>query len=237
MGDGSWQFRTTRGTVTVGSDAITIRATPRAFLAGQRARWRDGTDRERAKSLFAVVGVLAWAVLVVTNVGSLLDIGTVTAAIAAGLSIATGVLGLWVTLLRTATIPRSTVESVSIDPADRTLTIVHEPTGRLAALSRWLWGRSTPLSDGQWRWTTTLPTDENVREARDSFRLRGIALDPPENGTGTETSYRVDVESGVCFCENCGSQVSPADSDCPSCGYALHVEEETRPDSTASATD
>jgi len=237
MSGRSWQFRTTEGTVTVGSDAVTVRSTPRAFLAGQLARWRGGTGGERAKSLLAVAWVVGGVGLIASNISSLLDVGIVVAAGVFGLSIASLVVSLWSRLLRETTVPRSALESVSIHEADRTLTIVHESTGRLNVLSRYLWAQSTPLSDGRWKWTATLPTDEDVREARQSFRLRGISLDPPDSEIETETSYRVVTEDGVYFCEDCGSQVSPTDSDCPSCGYALRVEEVIEDGSIEYATD
>jgi hypothetical protein len=237
MSDRSWRFRTTEGTVTVGNDAVTVQSTPRAFLAGQLARWRGGTGEERAKSLLAVAWVVGGVGLTASNVSSLLDVGIVGAAGMSGLLIAFVVVPLWSSLLRETTIPRSALESVSIHEADRTLTIVHESTGRLDALSAWLWAQSTPLPDGRWKWTATLPTEADVEEARQSFRLRGISLDPPDSEIETETSYGFVTEDGVYFCEDCGSQVSPTDSDCPSCGHALRVEEVTGDGSVEHATD
>lgn len=223
MSNGSWEFRTTEGTVTVGSDAITIRSTPGAFLSGQLARWRNGTTWGRAKTLLSLLSIPFWAVVMAYNAYTLLDVGIVVAGAIPGLAIAVMVWELWSRFFRERTIPRSSVESVRIDEADRTLRIVHESTGSLTPLPSF-WPNSTRVS-GDLALTLTLPTDEAVREARDVFRLRNVPLDPPD--TETDTAHRYVVEEGVYFCEDCGSQVSPADSDCPSCGYALRVEAAT----------
>lgn len=237
MSDSSWGFRTTQGAVTVGGDAIRIRSTPRAFLAGQRARWRNGTAWERAKILFFAVSGLWSLVQVATIFDSTLDVGPVGVAGLSALGVLLTVVGLFFWLGHEITIPRSAVETVALEEDDRTLTIVYESTGRLDALARRLGLRSIPLSDGRSKQTHTLPADSDVQDAREILRLRGIALDSPDSETGTETSYRVDVERGVCFYEDCGSQVSPTDSDCPSCGYALNVAEGARQPSIEYATD
>jgi hypothetical protein len=68
----------------------------------------------------------------------------------------------------------------------------------------------------------SIPTEDDIREATEIFRLRGIDVEEP--GTeALETTYRVIVKSGVCFCERCRSQVSPSDGTCPACGYAIRV--------------
>jgi hypothetical protein len=223
MGDSSWGFRTTEGTVTVRGDAITIRSTPGAFLSGQLARWRSGTNWGRAKTLLAVASIPFMIVTTAYNAYVLLDVGIAVAGAVSGLTIAALVWDLWSRFFRERTIPRSSIESVRIDEADRTLRIIHESTDSLTPLP-W-WSHSTRVSGDRVRSTLTFPTDEAVREARDVFRLRNVPLDPPDSES--TTAHRYVVENGVYFCEDCGSQVSPTDSDCPSCGHALRVERAT----------
>jgi hypothetical protein len=232
MSNGSWSFRTTEGTVTVGGDAITIRSTPGEFLSGQLARLRNGTRWGWAKTLLSVLSVPFWAVLLAYNAYTLLDVSIVVAGAVPGLVIALMMWDLWARFFRERTIPRSSVESVRIDEADRTLRIVHESTGSLTPLPSF-WPNSTRVSGGH-ALTLAFPTDEAVREARDVFHLRNVPLDPPDNET--DTAHRYVVEESVYFCEDCGSQVSPADSDCPACGYALRVEEATGEGSIGHAT-
>lgn len=216
MSSTPWEFRTTEGVVMVDSETIRVRSTPREFIAGQRARWRAGEGSARLKSAVRVVWMLG---VVVVGLGyffftlyHVLDVGLTGVGIVAALSVVGGVGQLWSHYLRETTIPLSAVEHISLDETNRKLTIRYE-TSRV---------RKILLAPNAGRQRFTLPTDDHLREARETFQMRGISVeDVVERG---DTAYRFVVEDGVYFCESCRRQVSPADSTCPSCEYALRVE-------------
>lgn len=218
MSDTSWQFRTAKGVVTVENECIRIRRTLRQFLAGQRLHWRAGDRSERTKIAFRVVWLVAGLAVglgyVVYHAHQLLDIGVAGAGIMTALSLVVGAYGLWSSHLRQTTIPLTSVERVSLDETNRKLTITHETSRFRKLLLDWTAGTQR----------FTFPTDDELREAREIFRLRGIHVD--EVDEGRDTVYRFVTEDGVYFCASCERQVSPADSTCPSCGYALRVERE-----------
>jgi len=118
----------------------------------------------------------------------------------------------WSNHVGETTIPLSTVDTITLDEEAGILVITHESDHDYFGSLRNDTGETT----------LSLPTDDDVREATEVFRLRGIDVEEP--GTeAPETTYRVIVKSGVCFCERCRSQVSPSDRTCPACGYAIRV--------------
>ena len=214
MTGSSWQFRTTRGVVTIEDDAIVRKSTPSLFLAGQRQRWRNGDLRERAKVAFRVVAFVFSAVAFAYHVALLADVEPgLSAALYAGTA---GFLALsfWNQHLRATAIERSAIERVTVDDDERELTITHETDDGLLSL----------FGDDRKETTLRLGTADDLRNAREICRLRGIELEPAPSGDETETTYRVFTRDGVCFCERCRSQVSPSDAACPACDYSLRVE-------------
>lgn len=217
MSESSWQFRTTEGVVTVRDDAIAVSAAPSRFLAGQVARWRHGGTDERLKvafravafvlSLFSIhqgvevaesglAGLTPWSLLYVA--GSVLLVGT-----------------LLHRHFRETTIPRDALRSVTLDEDGRELTVTHDaPDGPLSAFR----GEETETS-------FTLPSDDDLREAREILRLRSVEVETVEERE-TVTEHRLVTRDGATFCENCDAHVSPNDRHCRRCGAALHVERE-----------
>lgn len=215
MADRAWRFRTTTGVATIRDDAITTRSTPRQFLAGQSVRWRHGSRRERVKVAGAVVGFLVSIVLLAYHLYLVVDAGfSWSWALALG-TVGVLVYSLWNERVRRTTIPRSAISTVSLDADERRLTVTHE-TGD---------GPLSAFRDDVAETTMTLGTEDDLRRAREIFRLRGIALEPaPADPDETETTFRVLTRDGACFCERCRRQVSPSDRQCPACDYALRVE-------------
>jgi len=118
--------------------------------------------------------------------------------------IATLIWGFWVTHLRESTIPLSAIEVVSIDESAQTIRIGHDrPNGLLSR-----------LVTGATQERYTLRGAEDVRRAKEAFQLRGIEPKSPSE-LNTTTEYRFTSREGVCFCDQCDSQVSPSDRTCP----------------------
>ena len=212
MSYGAWSFRTTRGVVTVGADAITRRSTPTLFLSGQFARFRNGGTSERATVAFRAFG------FIFSVAGAVYHLRGVTVAEPGWSSILYGALlavlayAFWAACLRETTIPQSAIVDVTVTPDERQVTITHERAG----------GPMSMFRDDETETELAFGTLDDLRDAREIFRLRGISLERP--ASRSETTYRFVTKGGVCFCERCRSQVSPSDGTCPACGYALRVE-------------
>jgi hypothetical protein len=212
MSEESWRFRVTRGIVAVREDAIGIRSTPGYFLTGQRNRWRYGDRWERGKLVISASGLL-FSILGTAYHFSQVGVGGV------GLQSASHVFAVvlfaylfWSNHVGETTIPLSTIDTITLDEEEGTLVVTHEPNHDYFGSLR------NETTDTK----LSIPTEDDIREATEIFRLRGIDVEEP--GTeALETTYRVIVKSGVCFCERCRSQVSPSDGTCPACGYAIRV--------------
>ena len=212
MSEESWRFRTTNGIVAVRKDAIGIRSTPGYFLAGQRSRWRYGDRWERGKLVVSAGGLL-FSILGMAYHFSQVGVAGV------GLQSASHVVAVvlfaymfWSNHVGETTIPLSTVDTITLDEEAGTLVVTHEPNHDYFG----------SLRDETTETKLSIPTEDDVREAAEIFRLRGIDVKEPRTEV-LETTYRVLVKSGVCFCERCRSQVSPSDGTCPACGYAIRV--------------
>jgi len=214
MGDASWRFRTTKGDVTIRRDTIGIRSTPTLFLRGQYSGFLHGSPLQRAKIVFNVGAFLTIPLTVALTLQRLFETGTEWLALVYVVSLAFFLHGIWTQYLRETTIALSAVKDVTLNEDERTLTIAHEASGGFFSL----------FQDDEQKRAHTLRVAEDVRDAKEILRLRGIDYDEP---TQTETTYRVRTREGVCFCERCDSQVSPSDRVCPACEYALRVETAT----------
>jgi hypothetical protein len=212
MSEESWRFRVTRGVVTIRGDAIAIRSTPGYFLAGQRSRWRHGGRWDRAKLALNAVGLL-WSVLQVAYHFSRVGVaGVGWMSVPYALAFAFFAWAFWSNHVGETTIPLSAVDTVTLNEADGELVVKHErDRGYLA-----------PFGGNTTETTFSLPTEEDVSEAKEVLRFRGVDVQEPRE-EGTETTRRVLVRAGACFCERCRSQVSPADASCPGCGYTLRL--------------
>lgn len=214
MSDGAWSFRTTNGVVTVHSDEIVIRASPWQLLTSQSHRWQHGRGWERVKVPFVVVGFL------LSVVGLLYHLYLITST-EAGVSTAfyassVGFFGysLWQQFGRNPTIPRAAIRSVILDADARRLRITYDAAGRPLQLFR----------DQPAEHSVTLGSDDAVRRARESFRLRGIEIEEGSTDQPVEYEHRYVTKGDGCYCEACGSLVTPNDKVCRSCEYELWVE-------------
>ena len=212
MSEDSWRFTVTRGVVTVQEDAIGIRSTPGYFLAGQRSRWRYGDRWERGKLVVSAGGLL-FSILGTAYHFSQVGVAGV------GLQSASHVFAVvlfayvfWSNHVGETTIPLSTVDTITLDEEAGTLVVTHEPNHDYFGSLR---NETTETK-------LSIPIEDDVREATEIFRLRGIDVEEPDT-EALETTYRVIVKRGVCFCERCRSQVSPSDGTCPACGYTIRV--------------
>lgn len=214
MSHGSWSVRTTRGVVTVGADAIRRRTTPTLFLSGQVRRFRNGGRRERATVAVHVFGFSISLAGLVYHLRLVATAGLGWSSILYGFTLAFLAYTFWAGYLRETAILRSAIVDVTIAPDERRLTITHETAD----------GPLSAFRDDRTETELAFGSDDDLRNAREIFRLRGIALDHQSSRTPTETTYRFVTKGGVCFCERCRSQVSPSDRVCPACAYALRVE-------------
>lgn len=215
MSGSELRFRTTDGVVTVHDDAIATRSAPREFLAGQATRWQNGNVGERVTVAFAVAGFLGSVVALVYHLYLVAGAGIGWSSMLYFGTLGTVAYSLWANHFRDTTIERSAISSVALDDEGRKLTLTHET-------------RDGPLSvfrDDVTETEMTLGTDDDVRNAREMFRLRGIPVESVSaDADATETEYRIVTKRGVCFCERCRSQVSPSHKVCPACEYVLWVE-------------
>lgn len=215
MSDASWRFRTTDGVVTVRHDAIVIHSRPWQFLAGQRARWRHGDRSERLRTvgrLAAYAGMFYTSFKFIELAGQLAPGSTqllVTAAAAAVIGYS-----LYREYACDTTIPRSEIASITLDEDDRELTIAHDEQHRLR---RALSGDETETS-------LTLPSMDDVREARQVLGLRSYDVERAEDAAETVTAHRYVARDGATFCPGCNRQVSPSDGTCGRCGTVLRYE-------------
>ena len=211
MSDGWGSVRVVAGVLTVDDDAIRLRSTPRLFLAGQVDRLRTDEPRHRLRALGTIVAFLVAPLLLVGGLYRLTTAGVGWLAFVEIVSLGTGAATIWHQHLRETVVPLDSVREVIIGQDDRRLELVHAPRDGL--LSRF---RTDPRRRGH-----RFRTAEDGRRARELFRLRGI--DVVDGDARSEVTYRIETRGGVCFCEQCGGQVSPSDSACPACEYKLRV--------------
>lgn len=216
MSGSSWQFRTTRGVVSIQDDAIVRKPTPRRILAGLGIRWRNGDLWDRASVVFHVGGFAVSLVLLVYHLHLVAETSPGWSSALYVSTVVAFAYSFWNQHLRETTIPRSAVERVTVDDDDREITITHETRD----------GLLSPFREDRTETTLTLGTADDLRKAREICRLRGIEPEPDDD-EGRETTYRIFTRDGASFCERCRRQVSPADGTCPACGYALRVETST----------
>jgi len=217
----SREFQTTDGVVRIDHDTVQVRSTVRQFLAGKR--------RGAVRSLGVVFGLALLASLGY-NVYRLLDVSLAGVSLVTVFSLLGTLYGLWYGHLRQETIPLSALERVSVDESNRELTLRYDAGEAHSRVFVWLhdW---TPG-----RKTLTIPTDEELREVRETFRLRGIAVEDATEQS-VKTIRRFVVRDGVYFCESCDGQVSPTDSECPSCGYGLRVDADATAEQPVTASE
>jgi hypothetical protein len=237
MGGHGGSFRTAVGEVTVDGDAVRINEELRAHVRRQVARWRHGERWAGVKAAFRFGLVLAALPLLLFRLLEAWD--TATAGMLAFVVTMTGLqLGsAWRHYTRETEIPRSDVSTVTLDPDERELTVQFD-AGTLLGPPDGAGIKTYPSDEpmrmfetGGTERTMTLPTDDDVRDARSAFHLVGIDIDESAGASDgerddgeTETEYRVTTRKGAVFCDECRSQVSPSDETCPSCDYALRVD-------------
>lgn len=212
--------RTGRGELVVEPDALHLRKSPREFLTGQGARFREGTMRQRLRAVRAIGALLLFLALLGYH---LLDAAGTTAGLAllmTALYVGGTVHQFREQYVTDTHIPRSEIEDVTLDPDDRELTVehTHDP------------GRLPSLTPGSRETTLELPGYDEFREAKTLLRL----VRPDDEFEAdthrdrdreyVEYDYRVETRDGVVFCEACDARVSPSDDRCPSCNVRLRVE-------------
>jgi|GEM_PF-1468791 len=237
MGGHGGTFRAAVGEVSVDGDAVRINEEPRAHVRRQVARWRHGERWDRARAAFRLAAILIVPLLLVFRLEEAWN--TATAGMLAFVLTMTGlqVASVWRHYTRETEIPLSDVSTVTLDSDERELTVrfdagtvLRPPDG--IGIKTYRSDESMKMfATGETERTMTLPTDDDVRDARSAFHLAGVSVDESvgasEGGRHdgeTETEYRVTTRKGAVFCEECGSQVSPSDKVCPSCDYALRVD-------------
>lgn len=218
MTQGAWQFQTTKGVVTVDPDAIRIESTPGQILAGQRTRWQEGGSVERGKTVLWVA-VLCFALVDFWHsVWRLLTDGIASSGLFWALPIGMTLILGFNAGFRDTTIQRESIERISLERTNRRLIVKYVPVGPV-----WRLLQAMSLTFGPRTRTYELPTDEEVQDAREAFRLRGLPVEDGPTPTGTVPTGFV-VEDGVYYCESCRRQVSPTDRTCPACEFRLRTE-------------
>ncbi len=171
MGEGSWSFRTNNGIVSIRTGVLTVRSTPRLFLTGQYARWREGSSWQRAKLGFQAFGLVSvfgryfQYLLQVSQQGPGINIETGLVVFLSALYLGM----IWMLFIHVRTISLSNIHDVSLDASDGELTVNFERKGNL---HRWL-GRG----NGELEITPRSPDD--LREAREILSLRGFSIGGP----------------------------------------------------------
>lgn len=214
MSTGGRRFRTTDGVVTVRDDAITMRSPPGQFLSGQSARWRHGSRAERLKTAVVVGGFVASIVAFCMHIYLIADTGVEMASVFYATSVGLFGYSFWRRHVRTATIARSAIQSVTLDAAAREVTVTHRRgDGPLAAFREAVTDTTLPLA-----------TDDDLRTARETLQLQGIQVDAAPDTAATEITHRIVTADGGHYCQRCDALVTPNDKVCPTCAYALWVE-------------
>ena len=238
MDHGWGSFRTVDGDVSVGHDVIRIDNAPTKFLRGQHTRWRNGNRGQRLAAVCRVLAFLWLPLYAIYQISTAFELSVGVAAALSFSTIAISLVGFWLKHLRGTEIRLSSVENVALDTDERELTVTHDADGRLAVLgdtgSQNWFAPDDGLSmfeKGETKTHLTLRTDDDVREARTVLRTRGIPVDIDAPEPKTEIEHRFETKNGVVFCEQCGSQVSPNDTNCPVCEYTLRVERRVTDDS------
>lgn len=223
----TWKCRKIKGwygidtTLSVGVDALRIRPN-----ASQYVPWYGESPRHQSQdgsSIFGRLKILGGVVvLIVLPVYTiyLVKTGDPVIGILTGLSSLRYYYLFWNTYSETV-LSLSSLERVSLDEDERALTVSYEPESPLS------WRRLIPFGSEFDSATFELSTDDAVREAREVFQRRDIPVDYVADTTVTVSGF--EVEEGVYFCEDCGNNVSPTDSRCPSCGYAFRTTEDGTP--------
>jgi len=218
-------FVTVDGVLAVGTRAIHLRPGLRTALRGETAGHADHRPERGWGKRYGIPLILLGTGVAMGILGIVQALeGGIVGTGANLLGAASAFLQFWNMYLRIKTIPLSSVERVSVNESDGELTIEYEQGSRAA--------RAFDRFDG---WNTGTETLElaghgAVGEIRRALRRRGVSVE--EVTEVVETDYRFIVEDGAYFCESCGQQVSPADDNCPSCGYTLRQKRE-RPASSA----
>ena len=216
-----WQYKsglfgTSKGVLTVGDDAIRLRPGLRQSVDRRLARGRVDDQRPQGNT-----GRLPLGAVGIVGLGVVMLVTGAVQAVTAGGALVGGLLNLlggvttlftvWDGHLRETTVPLSSVERVTVDRRDDELTIRYEHDSRRSRLGSW-----------PERWTTSTETvepvgDDAVREAREALCRRGVPVD---------VEHRRLVENGDYRCGSCRQRVSPSETTCPSCGFALASERE-----------
>jgi hypothetical protein len=118
---------------------------------------------------------------------------------------------IWSNYGRTTTITRSAIESVTVDTDSRELTINYETGDDLLRSFR---------DDGT-ETSLTLSSDDELRDAQETFRLRGIAVDDVTGKPDRKITHRIVAKNGGYHCESCDALVTPNDKVCRDCGDVL----------------
>lgn len=214
----AWQFQTTNGVVTVESDAIRVQSSPGQILAGQRTRWRAEGSVERAKTVLWVVFLCFFPIGFIASIWNLVNDGLASSGFVWTLFFSMALIASLHTAFRDTIIPLESIQRISLEQANRKLVVEYTPG---SPLSRFMEMASLATKTGNREYV--LASDEEVRNAREVFSLRGISLEDGPSPTGTEPTGFV-VEDGLYFCESCRRQVSPTDRTCPACDYRLRSE-------------
>jgi hypothetical protein len=238
MSQGWGTFHTTEGEVAVADSAIRINRSPRKFLRGQFAQWRQGSFARRIQALVRIIGFCSLPLFFVWSLSTVSEMPLGLALFFSLSLLLFSVVPFWSTHFRETTIPLSSIEEISLDTETRELVIVQDQSGGappvddggfgdriLRPYLGWITGA------GGSKTTLTLRSSEDIRKVKSVFRSRtSLAEFELTKPTQTETEYRVTSKNGVVFCADCGTQVSPSDRTCPSCGYVLRLRRPVEPD-------
>lgn len=214
-------FLTVAGVVTVRDDAIHVRPRLRQLVLGEAVEGHGAPRSERTASgwrLGPFVSIVLGVLFMLSGTYQALTYGVTGPAVANLLGATSAFLQLWNTHFRIKTISLSSVERVSVNRIDDELTIRYDHDTICPRLFE-LTGSWAPGTE-----TLVFPGDGDIREVRRALRSRAITVE--DETEVVDTTHRFVVEDGAYFCASCGRQVSPADEQCPSCGFALRQREE-----------
>ena len=176
-----WRVQRKQGLTTVTSVValdsrnIRIRHMVRQFLTGPSVDSAVSYQTERSRRVRRYLGPLTMFVVTVAltayTVLNGLTHGFTGASVMNGLGAVFSCAGFWSLYIRERTVPLSSLERISVDEANRKLTLELEAKSSYRQALAWIG------SSGSRTETFRFPDTRTLREASETFRLYGVAVD------------------------------------------------------------
>jgi len=212
MAVGTGPIRYRYGTVEIDAEGILFRKSPGHFLAAQRAQWRDGDLRPRARVVLRVLWMVSGSVVTLLTFATALGLNPWTRMGTAGrvMQAAMGVilvLVLWDSF-RSRHVPFDRLDGGVTVRGARLIYLPSRAFGRWQSLGR----------AGEQQRITFLDRADRNRVVR---LLDRHGVDIEYEPRATRATYKLVRAGGGYFCPACDTRVSVDDTSCPACGERL----------------